>query len=185
MRDGAALERVADLVRAAGPRLPDDVDGVRGDLLRVRPLEQEAGHRLVEDLVRPARRPQHVVVDPPVRHRFVDRLAGGPVAPAAPLDQETALGVRMELVHPAEQLGAGHARQPLARRARARPATRRPQPLERPKRRGARRLADNRVVARVALPQLRLDRARRLAGSSSTASSTGTSHAGPTLVGYS
>ena len=155
VRNGAALERVADLVRAAGPRLTDDMDGVRGDLQRVRPLEQEAGHGLVEHLVRTPGRPQHVVVDPPVRHRVVDGLAGGPVAPSAPLDQETALGVRMELVRPVRAARCRSSPTATGRRARARPAHRRPaapRASEAPRRMTARRESCSRASSAPVAP---------------------------------
>ena len=84
VRNRAALEHVAQLIGAPRPGVADDVDGVRRDPLRPRPLEQEARDRLMEDLVRASRRAQHVVVDPAVRHGVVDRLAGGAVAPRAP-----------------------------------------------------------------------------------------------------
>lgn len=105
MRQGAATEHLAQLVRPPRPRFADDVGGVRRQPAGVLPLEQEGRDRLVELLILLPGRPDHVVVDPPQRHRREDRPAGLPFAPAAEVDQQRPLGLRVELPHAAEQLG--------------------------------------------------------------------------------
>ena len=87
----AAPEQLPQLVRAARPRLADDVDGVGRRALRLGPLEEHARDRVVEELVRRRRRPEHVMVDPPPGDRVEDRLAGRRIAPVAPCDQQPRL----------------------------------------------------------------------------------------------
>ena len=110
--DRAAAEDLFQLVAPAGPRLTDDVDSVRRDPSRVGPLEQKGRDRLVEELVRRSRRPDHVVLDLPPRHRLEDLIRGPAVAPAAPLDQQPSLGMRVKVAHLAQQLTP---RRPLER----------------------------------------------------------------------
>ena len=56
---------------------------------------------------------QHVVVEVPDRHRVADRGRGVGVAPVAEVDEQAALGLRVQLAHLVEQLGAGRALHPL------------------------------------------------------------------------
>jgi len=113
--EGAALEHVPQLVGSARPGLADDVGRVRSGAPILGPVEQEAGNGVVEPLVRRGRRLQHVVVDSPQGHRVEDRLGGWLVRPGAPRHQQAALGMRVELPHPLEQVAAGGAREPLSR----------------------------------------------------------------------
>ena len=92
----------------------------------VRPLEQEARDRRVEELVGRPRRPQHVVVDAPVRHRVEDRVARGRVAPLAPLDQEPALGARVQVMHSVSSSSPWMPSSTAPTRAPGRPPHRRP-----------------------------------------------------------
>ncbi len=111
VRDRALLEDLPQLVGPARPRLADDVNGLRNDATLRRPLEQEARHGLVEDLVGRARRPRHVVVDAPEGHRIADRVGGRLVRPDVRGNQQRALGVRVELTHALEQLTSGRPRE--------------------------------------------------------------------------
>ena len=83
----------------------------------------------MEQLVGRSRRPDHVVLDLPPRHRLEDRLAGPAVAPAAPLDQQATLGVRVERRAPCPAARSRSSRRATARRGRARrPRPRPPAP---------------------------------------------------------
>ncbi len=104
VRDGAAPEDLPQLERPAGPRLADDVDRLRDEVLLARPLEQEIGDRLVEHLVGRGSRPVHVVVDPAERHRRADRVRGRLVHPRVRRDQQGALRVRVEPADVLEEL---------------------------------------------------------------------------------
>ena len=71
--------------------------------------------------------------------------------------------MRVQLVHPAEELAAGHPRgQPLARQHERDGLALVAHPLERLERGVARPLAQDGVVARVPLAQLALDHAKRV-----------------------
>ncbi len=124
--EGAPAEHLAQLMGPPRPRLADDVHGVRGEPLGVRPLEQEGRDRLVEQLVGDASGADQVVVDLAPRHRREDRLRGRADAPAGVVDQEAALCLRMVLSHPAEQLAS--------RRVARASGRRRPAPPPRPRR---------------------------------------------------
>jgi hypothetical protein len=113
MRHSTAPQDLFQLVSPAGPRLADDVDGMRGHPPRVGPLEQKGRDGLVEQLVRRSRRADHVVLDLPLCHRLEDRLARPAVAPAAPLDQQPALSVRVKSSHLAKQLAPRRPAKPL------------------------------------------------------------------------
>ena len=107
VRERAALEHGAELVRPPRPRVADDADGVRRDALALRPLEQEARDRLVESLVRRRERADDVVIDVAVDDRLGDRVARGRVAPLPPADQERALRVRVHVPRIGEECRAG------------------------------------------------------------------------------
>jgi hypothetical protein len=161
VRHRAAPQHLAQFVGAAGPRLADDLDRVRGDLARVRPLQQEGRDRLVEELVRRARGPDHVVLDLPPRHRLEDRLAGAAVAPAAPVDQQPALGVRVQGTDLAQQLRPGRLPEPLRRKHQGDVLAGGGERLQLRRRLLRRGEADDAVAARVAVDQLTLDLAER------------------------
>ena len=102
-------EHVPQLVRPTGPRLPDDVDGERRSALGLRPIEQQTGDRVMEQLVRMPLRLEHVVVDAPARDRVEDRIADDPVAGVAPADDEPTLRMRVQspgLIQQSAPLGA-------------------------------------------------------------------------------
>ena len=79
----------------------------------------------MEQFVGRLRRAHHVVVDPAVGDRVVDRVAGRGNAPVAPGDHQPAPGVRMQAprgleefapAHPVEGLAGEHQRDGLVRR---------------------------------------------------------------------
>ena len=157
VRDRAALEDLPQLVGPARPLLADDVDRVGDQAPLGRPLEQEAGDRLVEHLVGGGRRPRDVVVDPPEGDRVEDRLGARRIRPGAPGDHQPPLRVRMQLARPLEQLTAGRIRErPAGEHERHVLAVARQvrQPAERPL--GIAQALDP-VVVRVALDELRLE----------------------------
>ena len=110
VRHPVPREQVAQLEAARRVAVGDDGELPAAGGVRARPLVQELGDRAVEELVRVAPRLEHVVVDVPSRHRAADDVGGLLVPPGAELDQEPALRVRVEVVHPLEQLLAGEAR---------------------------------------------------------------------------
>ena len=89
-----------------------------------------------------------------MRDRVVDGIAHRAVAPLTPRDQKPALRMRVELMHPREQLYAGHTRQPLPGERERDLGALVGEPLERAERSLGRGLAHDRVVARVPIPQL-------------------------------
>ena len=113
VRHRAPSEGLPQLEGAPRPRFTDDEHRVRRRALRIGPVEEHPGDRVVEQLVGRRRRPEHVVVDATLGDRIEDRLARRGVAPLPPPDQETALGVRVEPARLVEQVAARHARQPL------------------------------------------------------------------------
>ncbi len=115
MGQRAATEHLAQLVGPAGPGIADDVHGVWSGPSRVRPVQQEARHRGVEELIGRRRRPDQVVIDPAMG----DGLARREVSLLAPPDEQHVLRMRMDAPHLTQQLGAGSAREPLPARIRA------------------------------------------------------------------
>ena len=162
MRQRALAEHLAQLVRPPRPGLGDDVGGMRGEAAGVLPLEQEARDRLVEELVLGAGRPDQVVVDPPLRHRREDLPAGLPFAPAAVVDQQCPLGLRMKLPHLTEQLAPRRARKRLPgdHQRQVLPRCGQPRQLHLRRRRGGD--ADDAVGTLVPIEQLGFDRLQRL-----------------------
>ncbi len=104
MRHAVPREQVAERIAARRPRVCDDRQLAPARRVLTTPLLQELRHEPVEELVGPAERLQRVVVDVAERHRRPDRVRGLLVRPAAPRDQQRALGVRMQLVNAGEQL---------------------------------------------------------------------------------
>ena len=86
VRERAAPQDLAQLVGAAGPRLGDDVDGVRGTPRASAHSSSKPETDWWKSSSGDARRPHHVVVELPraIARRSPCRSA---VAPAAPLDQ--------------------------------------------------------------------------------------------------
>jgi hypothetical protein len=154
VRHRTAAEDLFQLAAPAGPGLADDVDGVRGHSPRVGPLEQEGRDRLVEELVGRLRRPDHVVLDLPPRHRLEDLLRGLTIAPAPPLDQQPALGVRVEIPHLAQQLAPSRPVEPRRGEHKRDVFARGRQRLELRHRVLRRSHADDAIAPRVAVEQL-------------------------------
>ena len=161
-RDGTAPQHVSQLVGAAGPGVGDDTHRVRRDPSRVRPLEQGRRHRLMEKLIRWERGPDHVALDLPPCHGPEKHLARETVAPAAPLDQQAALRLRVKLPHAAQELAAARPGELLRREHERSLFARGRRRLElRPRllRRGD---THDPIRPRVAVGQLPLDDAQRL-----------------------
>ena len=106
VRHPAAAQQVADLVRARRRGLGDDRELERARRVLARPLVQELGDRAMKLLLPGPRRLEDVVVGQPLGHRVQDRLGGRRVAPSAPVDQQRALGVRVQLAGAVEHVGA-------------------------------------------------------------------------------
>ena len=160
MRYGTAPEDLSQFVCPAGPRLPDDADGVRGYPPRMGPLEQEGRYGLVEQLVRRSRGPNHVVIDLPVRHPLENRLAGPTVAPAAPLDQQATLRMRVQSPYLGQQLAPGRPAEPLRGEDERDVLPRVRKQLELDHRLLRRGHADDPVAPRVAIDEFALDLAQ-------------------------
>ena len=111
----------------------------------------------MEQLVGSARRPNHVVVDLPPSHRPEDRLAGTAVTPAAPLDQQSTLRVRMESPHLAEKLASSRPVEPLRSQDQCDVLPRGRQRLELRHRLFRRGHADDSIAPCVPVEQLALD----------------------------
>ncbi len=105
----------------------------------------------MKELVGRGPRLEHVVVDVTERHRPTDHLRGLLVGPSAPWDQETALGVRMQVGDPREQLLAAQSVRSAGGEDDRNPLPGVAHPLELRKRRLGRGAADDAVVARVPL----------------------------------
>ena len=157
VRDSAAPQGVPQLIGAAGPRLSDHVNRMRGRAPRLRPLEQQARNGLMEELIRRLRGPEDVVVDPAVGHRVEDRLPRLRVSPPTPGDQQAALGVRVEVTRRIQQLASGHPREPLSRQHQGDVVAGGGNALEAGERLGRRWQGQDAVVAPVAVAQLALD----------------------------
>ena len=89
------------------------MDGVRRNLHRLGPLEEEARDGVMERLVRRPERSDHVVVDAAVNDRGGHGSASGDITALLPCDEERSLGMRMEPMNCFQQLVARHSSEPL------------------------------------------------------------------------
>ena len=96
VRHGAGLEHGSQLVCTAGrPLVADDLHGVGNPPLVAGPFQQEAGDRLMKDLVRGRGGLEHEVVDAPERQRHADGVRADGVGPRVGRDEQHALRMRV------------------------------------------------------------------------------------------
>jgi hypothetical protein len=125
----------------------------------------ELADRAMEELVRGAPRLHQVVVDLAERHRLLDRVRRLLVTPGAPLDQQDALGARMQLAYACQELRPGfaeRAQQPLVCKDHRHLVARGPHPAQAGFGLRGRRLAVDAVVGAIATPQLSRDPSQRV-----------------------
>ena len=104
MRHAVARELVPQRVAARRARVRDDGELTSSRCVLAPPLLEELRDQAMEQLVGRAERLQRVVVDVAERHRVADRARRLLVCPPAPRDEQRALRVRVQVVHPLEQL---------------------------------------------------------------------------------